>query len=341
MCWGSSSEERVNKKKKKKKSNEKVKIIVINADEAEKMKKPPKGAMIVDMKKIPFPDLNPPAVVTKGFRVKKKIGAGGFSQVHSAEKLGEPDPEKKRVAVKIMKYTDVDKGWQAAGKMKDEMKISRKLDNENVVKVLEIVKTNNRCFIFMERAVGSLDEELKKYPNKRLPDKEAKKYFKQAVNGVKYLHSKGVAHRDIKTDNFLIGKDGKLKLTDCGFATFIKDKITLKTKMSGTKCGSAGYWAPEVIDGRSLYNAYQSDMFSLGVVLYQILTGKLPYCDKDESNEKKYIYEARRKLWKANIPDDVKISSGARDLIGKLLDPEPTARPTAGQVLQHSWLADA
>lgn len=140
--------------------------------------------------------LNPPVVVAKGYVVKSPIGGGGFSNVYSAENLKENDPKKRKIAVKLIKFDAVSKDWKDA-QLKNEMKISKRVDHENIIKNIDVIKTSNRAFMFMERAKGPLETYIiKKYgSSKRVPEKDAKIFFKQIVAAVQYLHTKGAAHR--------------------------------------------------------------------------------------------------------------------------------------------------
>ena len=136
----------------------------------------------------------------------------------------------------------------------------------------------------------------------------------------------------------LITKDKTLKLSDYGFASFIFDKKSKKFKLSGTTCGSPGYMAPEVVnaEGGLKYDATKSDMWSLGVVLFEILVGTLPFGVAD--NEKQFLIDAKQKSWKM-IPGYKSISVNAKNLLDKLLEFDPKNRPSAEEVLQDAWLA--
>ena len=142
-------------------------------------------------------DNNPPIVTEKGFEVGDQIANGGFSNVYEAFSTHD---DKADVAVKIMRFAKLDKQWKES-KLMDELKISKKLNHENIIKVYGVIKTEHRAFIFMERAKYSLDNYIRKNYGRKLPDKVAKTFFRQAVNGVAFLHSKGLAHRGNLADN--------------------------------------------------------------------------------------------------------------------------------------------
>ena len=125
----------------------------------------------------------------------KEIGAGAFSHVFNAEKISEKGHKNRKLAVKIVKFTDVEKEWKDQ-KLMDEMKISKRLNHKNVVKVHDVIKTGRRTFIFMDRANDSLESYIKeKFSDGKVPESTARTFFRQAVSGIQYIHSKGVAHR--------------------------------------------------------------------------------------------------------------------------------------------------
>lgn len=175
-CWAKKSQ-----KKSKKSNNKDIKAFAKFSND-ERVKSADKG-------------LNPPVVVSKGYVVKSQIGEGGFSHVYSAENLKENDPKKKAIAAKIVTFNDVSKDWKDS-QLKNETKISRKVNNENVIKNIEIIQTGHRAFIFMERADGQLESYImKKFGSNIVPEKNAKSFFKQIVSAISYLHGFGVAHR--------------------------------------------------------------------------------------------------------------------------------------------------
>ncbi len=122
-----------------------------------------------------------------------------------------------------------------------EVKILQRLEHPNVVRIMDVVETNNHVNLVMEYVSGvSLASFLKGQPNGRVNEKEARKIFKPLIDGIAYLHSQSVSHRDIKLENVLL--DGRLnpKLIDFGFATCTVDRVKLF-------CGTPSYMAPEIV----------------------------------------------------------------------------------------------
>lgn len=168
-------------------------------------------------------DLTPQTVRALGYEIGEKIGSGAFSNVHKAirKKAGEPALD---LAVKLIRFDKVEPDWKGKG-LKSELKITKKLNHPNIVKVHEVIKTKRRAFIFMDLARGSLEDQLKKSPN-GFPEKTARLWFGQLAKAINYMHDKGVAHRDLKTENVLLDAQLNVKLADFGFACFCFDRET-------------------------------------------------------------------------------------------------------------------
>lgn len=143
-------------------------------------------------------------------------------------------------------------------------------------------------------------------------------------SAVEYIQYHKIAHRDLKPENLLIDKDNNIKLIDFGLSNSMKDSQGLLTA-----CGSPNYAAPEVISGR-VYSGNEVDVWSLGVILYAMLSGTLPFDDESMSHLFQKIKEARY-----HMPNFV--SSEARDLITRMLQPNPIKRITMGEIRQHHW----
>ena len=138
------------------------------------------------------------------------------------------------------------------------------------------------------------------------------------------MHANGVSHRDLKPENILLDKDRNVKLADFGLSNKMKDGNFLYSS-----CGSPNYAAPELINGKS-YNGVLIDIWSSGVILYTILTGQLPFNEKQANKLYQKIRECRY-----NIPKTVK--EEARDLIERMLQKNPLDRISIGEIKQHKW----
>lgn len=212
------------------------------------------------------------------------------------------------------------------------------IDHPCVIQLLDVIDTENNLYIILELADGGelFDKIMEKV---KFSEKEAKLYFYQMVSGVKYLHSKNIAHRDLKPENILLSSDDLnplIKITDMGLS-----KLVDHTTFLQTFCGTPQYLAPEVLISRVRGDGsygFEVDMWSLGVILYILLSGCPPF--STERTDKTLVrqvcdgdYSFPRSKW-ANISDS------AIDLVTKLMTVEKNNRLTAEQALSHPWLND-
>lgn len=160
---------------------------------------------------------------------------------------------------------------------------------------------------------------------RRLTEDVGRVIFRQIVEGLAYIHSKNIIHRDIKLDNILLDGQGKVKICDFGVS-----KVTQPGQKMYEQCGTPAYIAPEIIRDRG-YEGGSCDIWSAGVVLFAMLYGTVPFKANNMSDLQKMIRKARYTL-----KDD--ISEDARDLLKGLLETDPTMRLSIGQILEHDWL---
>ena len=163
----------------------------------------------------------------------------------------------------------------------------------------------------------------------RLCEAEARKFFRQICAAVAYIHEAGYAHRDLKPENILIDDEHQLKLIDFGLCA--KPKGGMDTVLE-TCCGSPAYAAPELVTGRN-YLGSEADIWSMGVLLYAILCGFLPFDDENISSLYKKIqlgvYE--KPEW---------LSKGSLEMLQAMLQTDPKKRITVKELLQHPWLME-
>ena len=213
-------------------------------------------------------ELCPQSVKDRGFNILNiELGEGKFSKVYKATMT--KDHKVEDIAVKLIRFDNVESQWRE-GQLKNELKITKKLKHENIIKIIEVIKTRRRAFIFMEKAKYSLDDVLKKAIFKSgLPENYAQGFCEEILRALCYLHGeRNVAHRDLKTDNILIDKDNHCKLTYFSFATYMipNNSNTDTRELSETACGTLGYMAPELHERQKKYDAAAADMWSVGVI---------------------------------------------------------------------------
>lgn len=162
----------------------------------------------------------------------------------------------------------------------------------------------------------------------RMGEAKVQKIFTQLLGAVAYVHAKSCVHRDLKLENILLDKHGNVKLCDFGFTREYQGA----TSYLQTWCGTICYSAPEMLKGEK-YAGEKVDVWSLGIILYALLCGELPYDEDDETETKTRILKEEPKY-----PDH--LPEGAKDLISKLLSKRPLLRPSLADILRHPWLSE-
>ncbi|XP_020379969.2 testis-specific serine/threonine-protein kinase 6-like [Rhincodon typus] len=210
-----------------------------------------------------------------GYEIGEVIAEGTFSVVRKAfsHKL------QRSVAIKI-----IDKSKQSDDFLTKclprEVSIFAECSHPNIIKVYQIIDSNEHTLFIMEEAKRDLFDLVDSQGH--LSEEVARPYFKQISQALEYCHIHHIAHRDIKCENILITIDNIPKLTDFGLATCIKGSESCP---SSTFCGSAAYAAPEILNGEK-YDPFKADIWSLGVLLYVMVTGCMPFDDSDLSKLK-------------------------------------------------------
>ena len=249
---------------------------------------------------------------------KQIIGKGTFSTV----KLGINKETKKKFAIKILEKSKI-QNKDDLQRIEREIKMLKDFDNINVIKVYEILENESYHYLIMEYCEnGELFNHI--VDLQRLSDEEASYFFYQLINGLEYIHSKGVVHRDLKPENLLLGKGNILKIIDFGLSNFFNGKDLLITP-----CGSPCYASPEMVSGNS-YNGFKIDIWSTGIILYAMVCGYLPFEDEDNDILFKKILEC-----KLDFPDD--LSKNSIDLMNKILVTKPEKRINIDGIKKHPF----
>lgn len=263
-----------------------------------------------------------------GYHLGIKIGKGSFSSVRLAKYIS----KNQNVQVLACKVIDVRKGTEEFIKkfFPRELNVLMKIRHPHVIRIHSILKRERMVFIFMDYAEGG---DLLKYINKHgiVKESQAKRWFAQLVNALKYLHSIDIAHRDLKCENILISKKGTLLLADFGFARVCGEE---NGNFSNTFCGSAAYAAPEVILGKP-YNPMWADVWSLGIILYVMLNAAMPF---DDRNLKKLVEDHRNRNFCFHEAVEKQLSLEAKMTIFELLNPDPEKRIDLNQLIDVGWI---
>ena len=252
------------------------------------------------------------------YNISKELGKGSYAVV----KLATHKITKKKYAIKIYTKKSLS-NKQKKNTVTNEIKILNQLDHINIMKLYEIIETSENLYLVLEYIKGnSLLEIIKKENNNIIEEKRALKLFLQIVQGISYLHSNNISHRDIKLENILVTKNDTVKIIDFGFAVK-SDKNTF----SKFFCGTPSYMSPEIVSKKK-YVAQYSEIWSLGVLLFAMLYGRFPFKGKNEEDLFMKIKEAD-----LYFPDEkVFISSKVKKLFEKIFVIEPTKRPTPEEI---------
>ncbi|XP_067336595.1 MAP/microtubule affinity-regulating kinase 3a isoform X24 [Channa argus] len=259
------------------------------------------------------------------YRLLKTIGKGNFAKV----KLARHILTGREVAIKIIDKTQLNPN--SLQKLFREVRIMKILNHPNIVKLFEVIETERTLYLVMEYASGG---EVFDYlvAHGRMKEKEARAKFRQIVSAVQYCHQKHIVHRDLKAENLLLDADMNIKIADFGFS----NEFTLGNKLD-TFCGSPPYAAPELFQGKK-YDGPEVDVWSLGVILYTLVSGSLPF---DGQNLK----ELRERVLRGKYRIPFYMSTDCENLLKRFLVLNPGKRGTLevredaeNQIMKDRWI---
>lgn len=261
------------------------------------------------------------------------LGEGEFGKV----KLGWRKDGKlpSQVAIKLIKRENILKDSESEVKIHREINSLKLLNHPNIVRLVEVMKSGKYIGIVLDYASGG---ELFDYilNHKYLKENVAKKLFAQLVSGVDYMHCKGLIHRDLKLENLLLDKHKNVIISDFGFVnSYNRDKGDFMK----TSCGSPCYAAPELVLTQSPYEGKKVDIWSLGVILYAMLAGYLPFDDDPDNEDGSDIVKLYQYICKTPLTFPEYVSPEARDLLRRIIVPDPKRRINMDEIRNHTWLA--
>lgn len=209
-----------------------------------------------------------------------------------------------------------------------EARLLQNLTHPAIVKVHETIDTQKSFHIVLELVIGgSLRELVRNRQSTGLGEQHSRMLFQQICDGVCHLHSRSYVHRDLKLENILVeAETGHAKIIDFGFALVLRSR----EQRLRVFCGTPSYMAPELVMNQE-YSGFCTDVWALGVVLFGMLAGRLPF----EGQTQSQLY-AKIRRGQFRFPEGV--PDLARRLVSGILRIDATARPTAAQVLQHRWV---
>uniref|UniRef100_A0AAX7W2M5 non-specific serine/threonine protein kinase n=1 Tax=Astatotilapia calliptera TaxID=8154 RepID=A0AAX7W2M5_ASTCA len=248
------------------------------------------------------------------YRLLKTIGKGNFAKVKLARHILTG-----REVLFIMKCK-----FCFFFQLFREVRIMKGLNHPNIVQLFEVIETDKTLYLVMEYASGG---EVFDYlvSHGRMKEVEARAKFRQIVSAVHYCHTKNIVHRDLKAENLLLDADANIKIADFGFS----NEFTLGNKLD-TFCGSPPYAAPELFQGKK-YDGPEVDVWSLGVILYTLVSGSLPF---DGQNLK----ELRERVLRGKYRVPFYMSTDCEGILRRFLVLNPAKRCTLEQVMKDKWI---
>jgi serine/threonine protein kinase len=203
-----------------------------------------------------------------GYRIEKKLGCGGMADVY----LGVQEVLGRKVAIKVL-AAEMIQNQQVVERFLNEARTASRLEHPNIVTIHDVGQVEDTCYIVMEYLPDSLIGRIKRSPDDKIKSTEVFRILKRMAMALDYAHREGFIHRDIKPDNILFRKDNTPVLVDFGIARAVDSSAQLTT--TGMIIGTPHYMSPEQCQGEKIDG--QSDLYSLGIVFYEMLTGDIPY----------------------------------------------------------------
>ncbi|XP_022131571.1 CBL-interacting serine/threonine-protein kinase 8 isoform X2 [Momordica charantia] len=265
------------------------------------------------------------------YEVGRTIGEGTFAKVKFAQNTETGES----VAMKVLDRSTIIK-HKMVDQIKKEISIMKLVRHPYVVRLHEVLASRTKIYIILEYITGG---ELfdKIVHHGRLSEAESRKYFQQLIDGVDYCHIKGVYHRDLKPENLLLDSQGNLKISDFGLSAMPEQGGSLLR----TTCGTPNYVAPEVLNHKG-YDGAMADVWSCGVILYVLMAGYLPFDELDLTTLYSVINvylgcKMQSRIERADFSCPSWFPVGAKALIHRIFDPNPSTRITIEKIREEEW----
>ncbi|XP_070568178.1 serine/threonine-protein kinase MARK1-like [Ptychodera flava] len=256
-----------------------------------------------------------------GYILGQIIGSGSFARVCKGTHI----LTEERVAVKVIDKKLVEKREYVKRNLRREAAMLQRLHHPNIIQLYEVLETPNNYYLVLELADG---QEFMTYlqDKKRFTERETRKFMRQLTSAVDHMHQADIIHRDIKIENLLLDRDCNLKMIDFGLSNMLGPDGFLQTQ-----CGSPAYAAPEIFCNTEYGPAV--DVWSMGVNMYAMLTGELPFKVDPPMN----IPNLQKRILKGvEIPH--MLTKDCKDLLRKMLEPNESSRIKVREIMRHSWI---
>ncbi|XP_058065634.1 testis-specific serine/threonine-protein kinase 3-like [Anopheles bellator] len=274
----------------------------------------------------------PSPIEALGYRWVKHLSEGCFSKVHLVEHHDEQQARTVRLACKLIDTKKCSEKFRRRF-LPRELTVLLHVRHPYIVRIHAIIKCRSKICIFMRYAeMGDLLTFL--IDHGPLGEPRTRIWCRQLALALQYLHTSGIAHRDVKCENVLLSANFNVKLTDFGFARYVTPKKGGQLELSTTFCGSFDYSAPELLKGQNPYNPKASDAWAFGVVIYMLLNKAVPFKGKT----RKVYQEQMARAWKFRSRVRNTLSPEVKSLVRNLLEPNALVRWTIDEVLVCDWL---
>ncbi|KAI1385063.1 kinase-like protein [Hypoxylon trugodes] len=264
-----------------------------------------------------------------GYQVGKMLGKGGFAVCY--EGYLPTSKGKRKYALKIVRSKMPSKMEQ---KFQTELQIHSKMKHQNIVQFLRAFSFESCTYLVLELCPnGSLMDMVKR--RKGLTEPEVRFYSVQIAGAIKYMHAKGIIHRDLKMGNIFLDKDMNAKIGDFGLAALLVTGKDMQTIRRTTLCGTPNYIAPEILEKGKKGHDHMVDIWSLGIIMFAMLTSKPPF----QSSTTDEIYRRARNRdyeWPKPESSNKYISQEAKDVVATMLE-EADRRPDPDTIVQHDF----
>ncbi len=267
--------------------------------------------------------LDPGELVRERYEILSVLGEGGFGKVYSAfDRI-----LKKEVALKFLSRDVIDSEKKFI-RVKREINISQKITDPGIVKIFSLEEWKGSFFLVMERVFGRTLKDILE-EKKKLKWENFKDIFLKIIEAIEVLHSNGIVHRDMKPSNIMIGANGDIKLLDFGLSKEVNDLE--KTSSLGEIVGSPYYMSPEQVSMNDV--GHRSDIYQLGLILYESLSGNVPF--SDQSSTLDILYRRLSEEPRSVSLEGVKVPKFVEHGIMKALERDERDRFTSAEVMKE------